>query len=86
MFFKYNSNFIFVPNLIFLGMSSHLPIPQSTTIVTPLARCQDSLKTPVVKDFNPVVIVYRRPMFLTDELMRIAGAGEFTHCELHIPD
>ena len=66
-------------------MSSFLPTPKGVTFAAPLARWQDSLVAPAIKDFNPVVIVYRRPMFLTDHIMKIAGAGEFTHCELYIP-
>ena len=56
------------------------------TVATPLHRWQDNLKAPHIRDFNPVIIVYRRPMFMTDHLMRMAGAGEFTHCELYIPE
>jgi hypothetical protein len=67
-------------------MSSHVPTHRLLCMSTPLNRWQDNLKAPHVKDFNPVIIVYRRPMFMTDHLMRIAGAGEFTHCELYIPE
>ena len=73
-------------DIVILGMSSHLPIPRGLTLARPLTRWQDTLVAPVIKDFNPVVIVYRRPMFWTDRMMKIAGAGEFTHCELYIPD
>jgi hypothetical protein len=50
-----------------------------------LSRWQDSIAPPKIKDFNPVVIVYRRPMFLTDNILWAVGAGEFTHCELYLP-
>jgi hypothetical protein len=79
MLFKY------IPHILLPGMSSHLPTPQGLTFVAPLVRWQDTLAEPVIKDFNPVIIVYRRPMFLTDHIMKIAGAGEFTHCEIYIP-
>lgn len=34
---------------------------------------------------NPVIVVYRKPMFWTDRVLQRYGAGEFTHCELFIP-
>ena len=66
-------------------MSSHIPPSRLISIPTPLPRWQDNLKATNIKDFNPVCVVYRRPMFMTDTFMRIAGSGEFTHCELYIP-
>ena len=68
-----------------LVMSSHLPTKRQITVPRALPRWQDNLTAPYVKDFNPIVIVYRRPMFMTDHLICMAGAGQFTHCELYIP-
>jgi hypothetical protein len=36
-------------------------------------------------DQNPVVVVYRRPMALSDRALQLFGAGEFTHCEIYLP-
>jgi hypothetical protein len=35
---------------------------------------------------HPIFIVYRRPMFFTDKVLQLAGAGDFIHCELFIPE
>ena len=35
---------------------------------------------------HPVFIVYRRPMFFSDKVLQLAGAGDFTHCELFLPE
>ena len=67
------------------AMSSHLPTKRHIAIPRSLPRWQDNLPAPHVKNFNPIVIVYRRPMFMTDHLISMAGGGQFTHCEMYIP-
>jgi hypothetical protein len=57
------------------------PLP----VVSVVSRWQNNITPPTVKDFNPIVIIYRRPMFLSDTMLWVAGAGEFTHCELYLP-
>jgi len=37
------------------------------------------------RNSNSVVVVYRKPMFWTDRVLQRYGAGEYTHCELYIP-
>jgi len=36
---------------------------------------------------NPVIVVYRRPLplVITDRVLQLFGAGEFTHCEMYLP-
>ena len=36
--------------------------------------------------WNPVIVVYRRSICWTDRVLQFAGAGEFTHCELYLPN
>ena len=66
-------------------MSSHLPASRLVCIPENSARWQDTMTPPYVKDFNPVFLIYRKPMFTTDQVLRMVGAGEFTHCELYVP-
>lgn len=37
------------------------------------------------RNCNPVIVVYRKPMFWTDRVLQRYGAGEYTHCEMFIP-
>lgn len=56
---------------IFMGM-------YIDTIETSKAYKREDLKV-------PVIIVYRRPVVWTDRILKVA-CGEFTHCELYIPN
>jgi hypothetical protein len=72
-------------NMFRIAMSSHLPASRLVCVPQNLPRWQDTLTPPYVEDFNPVFVIYRKPMFKTDKLLRMVGAGGFTHCELYVP-
>lgn len=66
-------------------MSSYIFVRPPINTKVPPPRWQDHTLFPTLKDFNPVIIVYRKAVFTTDMLMQLAGVGEYVHCELYFP-